>query len=803
MSLRVLAKNRSFAAVSLLTLALGIGATTAVFSVVNAVLIRPLPYRDPDRLVMLWGNVERTVVERRGTSIPDFVDWRDKSKSFESMAVVWNQNFTLYAPEASERIPGEVVSASYFAVLGITAAEGRVFLPEEDIRYDGPPVALLGAGLFKRRFGGDAGLVGKTLQMNGRSFTLVGVLPEGFRGMSDEAEIWIPVAAAALGDGANERGNRGFPALARLARGVSREQAQAEMDSIAGQLREAYPGTNEGRGVEVASLRDEVVGDVRPVLIVLFAAVGFVLLIACTNVANLLLARAEARRSEMAVRIALGATPARIRRQLIVETLTLTLIGAALGALLASWSTDALLAASPAELPRFAKVGVDFEVIGFATLVSVLAGLALGIAPTLSPSMLGGQDVLRESTARSGGRGGRDRYRKILVVSEVALAIPLLVGAGLFIRSFQKLTTLHPGFEPAGLLTLRVGLSERPAEQPGTERSTKAVPILLESLAALPSVEAVSFASDLPLAGGSSAIFYTAEGQPEVTAQDQPRAYVHRVTPGFFRTLGARLLRGRDFTLSDLTGDSRAVIVSEGVARRFWPGEEPLGKRIKTGRADSKSPWLEIVGVVGDMNYRALPRNPTSDPDLYFPFSEEAQFFSALVRTSAAPTSLLPALRTQLFSLDKRAVTYNTASMEERVRRENARSRFSGWLMSLFALAALVLTLVGIYGVMTHVVTERTQEIGIRMALGAAEGQVVRMIALGSLGPVGLGLGLGLLVTLALTRLVQSLLFGVSATDPFVLAGGSLLLLALALLAAYVPARRASRLDAVTALRYE
>ncbi len=810
-ALRTVAKNPAFAAVAILALALGIGANTAIFSVVNAVLLKPLPYDEPDRLVMLWGNVQRAVVERRGNSFPDFFDWRDRNRSFEAMAAVMDTNFTLEIGDEPERVLGEIISAAYFPILGIKARAGRVFAAEEDSKPGAAMVAVIGEGLWTRRFGGDPSAIGRTLQLSRRSYTIVGVAPKGFRGMSDQAEIWIPVMAADLGEMLAERGTRGFPALARLKRGVGIAQAQAEMNGISAQLEKAYPRTNEKRGVEVAPLHTEVFGDLRLALLVILAAVGFVLLIACANVASLMLARAESRQKEMAVRIALGAGRWRLLRQLTIESLTLAGLGGALAILLSAWGTDALMALSPVQFPSFVRVRIDTGVIAFTSLVSLGVGILLGVAPALSSTLVTVHDALREFTGRATGTVHRERFRSALVVAEVALALVLLVGAGLFMRSFRKLATLDPGFKPEGLLTFRVGLPRiaPPAQQPATAGQAPAPEVAItarrirESLQALPSVQAVALSSDLPLSGEDSAIFYTAEGQPPVSAQNRPRAYVHRVTQGFFGTLGVRFIQGRDFAPEELDGSRNVVIVSEGVARRFWPGQDPIGKRVKGGGADSTAPWMSIIGVVAETKYRGLPRNPTPDPDVFLPFSDRARGFAVFLRAATDPAGLTGAARDAIRNVDRAAVIFNVAPMTDRVSRQMARARFTNWLMGVFAGVALLLALIGIYGVMAYSVAQRTREIGIRIALGATRGQIQRMIARRSLTLVLVGVGIGMAASAALTRLVKTLLFGVSPTEPLVFAAVAALLVVTSMIAAWVPARRATRVDPMVALRYE
>jgi putative ABC transport system permease protein len=810
-ALRSFLKTPGFTAVVVAVLALGIGANTAIFSVVNAVLLRPLPYKDSERLVMLWGNVRRQVVERRGASFPDFVDWRDRSRSFDSMAAVWDSTFTLYGVDVPERVHGEVVSAGYFSLLGITPLKGRAFRPDEDRKPGITPVAIIGEGFWKRRLGADPAIVGRAIQLDNRSFAVIGVAPGEFRGMSDEAEIWIPAMAVLDAEEAAERGTRWFPAVARLKRGANREQAQAELDVISEQLQKAYPNTNEKRAVEVAPLVNEVFGEIRPALLVILGAVGFVLLIACANVASLLLGRAEARNREIAIRAALGALRRDLLRQLGAEALTLSFAGGTLGLLVAEWGIAGLMAASPVEFPTYVKVHIDEVAIAFTAILCLGTGAVLGVAPAFMVPLKRLHDALRDASSRTTFGRASLRFRSALVTAEVALSLILLVGAGLLIRSFQRLSVLNPGFRPEGLLTLRVSLPRLPEAARGSPaaapepdpRAISASRQILESLRPLPGLTSAALVSDVPLSGEGGAIFYTAEGQPPVNAQNMPRAYLHRVSPGFFTTLGIRLLHGRDFSQKEMQGEDQAVIVSENVVRRFWPGRDPIGKRVKGGGPNSKSPWLTIVGVVDETKYRGLPRNPTPDPDVYLPFSERARNFAVLVRTAGDPAGLAGSVQDAVRSVDKTAVTYNVLTMTERVRRQMARSRFTSWLMGIFAGIAVALAMIGLYGVMAHSVEQRTREIGIRMALGAAREEILRMVALRGLIIAGVGALIGIGGALALTRFMEGLLYGVSPRDWLVFAAVTLAILLIAALASYIPARRATRVDPMTALRYE
>ncbi len=787
---RVLAKNKGFLMVAILTLALGIGANTAIFSVVNAAILRPLPYPDPSRLVVLWGNVKRVRVERRGASYPDYLDWRSQSRSFTAMAAFDDNQFALTGIGSAERISGEYVSPSYFSLLGIHAPLGRIFLSGEDTVPLRDAVAILSDGAWKRRFGGDPAIVGRAIQLDGRAYTIVGVAPPGFLGLSDQAEVWVPFAVAA-GNEYSDRGTRGFRVLARLKPSVPLARAQAEMDTISNALAKAYPETNEARAVELSSLERETLGDLRKPLLVLLAAVGFVLLISSTNVANLLLARSDTRRHEVAMRAALGASSGRLLRQLLAESAVLVTLGSLAGLVLAHYGIRALMAASPLKFPSTVHPGIDSGVILFTMLVSCAVGLALGLAPAVQIRNASFGDALKQTGTRStAGRRG-SRFRDVLVVAEISLSLLLLIGAGLMIRSLRHLAALNPGYDPSHVAVLRVTVGQ--ALSPAG---------ILRRLSALPAVESASIATDAPLAG-SNAIFYAAEGQPPMNAQARPRAYFHRISPDFFHTLHTRFLSGRAFTEEEIHADANVAIVTENMVRHFWPGQDPIGRRIKVGGLDSTRPWLSIVGVVDELKYRGLPQNPTADPDLFQVFNEHSHDFSVLVRTSLSPAPMLAAIRAVLTREEPSILIYNAGALEDLAYRETAQSRFTGWLMAIFAGIALVLAMIGIYGVMSYTVSRRTREIGLRMALGASRPEVLRLVAARGMALVTIGMLIGSAAALALTRTMATLVYGVSATDPLTFASAALTLMAVAMIACLAPAARAIGIDPGVALREE
>jgi putative ABC transport system permease protein len=813
-ALRVLGNHKAFSTVAILTLAHGIGANTAIFSVVNAVIIRPLPYPEPDRLMVLWGNVKRTKVERRGTSYPDYRDWRDQNHSFEAMAAATDERFALTGIETPERIAGEYVSPAYFNLLGVRAAMGRTFRPEEDEVPQRDAVVVLSDGTWKRRFGADPSIVGRSIQLNGRAFTVVGVAPPGFRGVTDEAEVWVPFLMAGTAADFGERGTRGFQALARLKPGVSQAAAQADMDAISKRLERAHPATNEARGVEVISLPNETFGPVRAPLLVLLGAVGFVLLIASTNVANLLLARSEARQHEVAMRKALGASGGRLLRQLLAESCVLVACGCVAGLVVAHYGTKVLIAASPLTFPSFIQPTIDLRVAAFTILVCCGIALALAIAPAIQVRAGRFDDALRQNATRTTDSRRAPRFRDALVIAEISLSMLLLVGAGLMIRSLQHLTALNPGYDPTHVVRLRVSLPRiaAPAGQAGAPAQNAppdpnakvavAAADILSRISRSPGVESASVSTDTPM-GGSSAVFYAAEGQPPMTAQNAPRAYFHRVSPAFFQTLHAQFVSGRSFTDDEVRGNANVAVVTQNMVARFWPGQDPIGKRVKIGGLNSQRPWLNIIGVVKELKYRGLPDNPTPDPDLFQVFNERSRDFSVLVRTSLEPGSMLKSIRSTVVEAEPSILIYNAGTLEELMAEQISRPRFTGWLMGIFAAVALILAAIGIYGVMAYTVSRRTREIGLRMALGAGRAEVLRMVVTRGMALVAAGLIVGAAAALGLTRLVATLIYGVSPTDPFAFTAAAATLAAVALIACFMPASRASRIDPAVALRNE
>ena len=806
-AVRSLRRSPGFAAVAILALAVGIGGNTAVFSVIDATRVQALPYPDPQRLVYLIGNVQRAIVERRGASYPDFLDWRAQVTRFEDLAAFDGQLMTLAGTEESERIDTEFVSASYFALLGVTPAIGRTFRADEDDIAKPSTVVVLSDGLWKRRFGSDPSIIGRPITLNGQPFTVLGVMASGFTGVSDVAQMWIPFAMYAPPARMASRGGRGFTVLGRLKPGVTIAEAQAELTTIAARLERVYPDTNEARGIEISPLATEFFGPLRPALQVLMAAIAFVLLIACANVANLLLARSEARRREIALRVAVGAGRRRLLQQLVTESCVLTVLGAAAGLLLAEATVGLLMTSSPVTFPSVMAPGLDLRVATFTIAVSLLCGVGVGLAPWWQTRIDNLSRRLSESARGSDGPRSQ-RLRNALVVAEVALAIVLLVGASLMIQSVRKLAAIDPGFDPSSLLTVHASVPRVSTAPTGTlGGQTPPTPAvkgaeLLERIGAVPGVVMVGLGNDVPLDGNAGAGFYVADGHGPFTAQNQPRAWVHRVSPQFFAALRMPFVAGRTFLDSEMTPDSSAVIVSERVVTRFWPGQDPIDKRVKFGALDSDVPWLSIVGVVRDVKYRSLTNATNTDPDIYLPFADRNSQIAFAIRSSLPPASMIGPVRAAIRAADSGIAIYDVASMDEQVRAQTARSRFITWAMGVFAGIALWLCALGIYGVMSYVVTQRTREIGIRLALGAQPREVLARIVSSGARLVVAGVVIGSLAAFALRRVVSAQFFDVPLTDPA--AGIALALFVLVGLAAcVVPGLRATRLDPVRALHHE
>jgi predicted permease len=784
-------------------MALGIGANTAIFSVVNAVLLNPLPFPEPERLIRVYGHFFATSQDNMSASVPEFTDYQQRTQSFEQIAGYDDFSANLTPPgSAPQRVEGLLVTPELFSVLKVAPQAGRVFLPEEaqDGRDD---VVLLSDALWRRAFGANPGLIGEKVLVNGRSNTIIGIMPAGFA-FPQRTELWKPLWFPADQYDQQRRGARGVEVIGRLRTSVSRPAAQAEMDHLAAQLTQQYPRNYESRGwsISVMPLLDDYVGDARTGLLVLLGAVGFVMLIACANVANLSLTRAIARRQEVAVRLALGAGRWRVTRQLLIESVLLALTGGAAGLLLAVWGSGLLLRFAPEELPRIHEVRVDARVLAFTFAVSLVTGILFGLVPALAASNPDLNETLKE-----GGRGGtgsakRQRARSALVIAEVTLALVLMVGAGLMLKSFRNLQRVDPGFNPDGVLTMRMLLPfeiyQTPAQRASFYKQA------LERIGSAPGVEAVSATSRVPLTEGGSSGTISGENSA-VGPSDLPVEVEWRwITPDYFKAMGITQIAGRAFTEADAEGAPLVAVIDESFAERFYPGEDPVGKRIKRGKLDSTRPWMMIVGVVRNVHSRRL--DSVSGVQVYFPFYQDptAYNMSLVVRTGAAdPLSLSGTVIAAINSLDNNQPVYDVYTLRQIVGDSVAQRRFSMLLMGLFAAVALALAAVGIYGVMSYSVVQGTHEIGIRMALGAQTSDVMSLVIGRGMKLTLTGIAIGLAASLALTRLMKTLLFGISVTDWATYSEIALLLAAVAFLACFVPAHRASRVDPMIALRQE
>ena len=802
---RMLLKHPGFTFIAVLTLALGIGVNTALFSVVNAVLLRPLPYAEPERLVQVYEANPQKGFDRFGFSLANFVDHRDQQSGFEQMAAYHRWNANLTGAGEPERVQVALVSASFLPLLRVQPLLGRGFLTEEETQGK-DDVAVLSYGLWQRRFGGDPGILNKSINLSGYVCTVVGVLPPDFQfpdpfgsnplsAAAPKVDLLTPMAydPKNLGD----RGSHFLQVLARLQPGVELAQAQTELRAIASRLEQQYPDRNKGWTVNVFALQDEVVRNVRPALLLLLAAVAFVLLIACANVSNLLLARAAARQKEMAIRLALGAPRARLLRLLLTESLLLALAGGTAGLALAYGAMRAFISFSPANVPRTDEIRLDGMALLFTFGITLLTSMAFGLLPTLQASKPGVNTTLKEG-GRQGNRGGRPRTRGLLVVAEVALSLLLLIGAGLMIRTFISYQRLNPGFRTDNLLTMKLALPFK--KYPKPEQQVAFYQQVIERVRALPGVQGVGAVSDLPLVEGGIFAFII-EGRESASAQDDPDAVWRAINPDYFRTMGMQLRRGREFTEHDQPGAVEVIVINETMAASFWPGEDPIGKRIQI--YDSQPmPWREIVGVVNDTKEAGL--GVPTRPEIYVPFSQRPRTAMTLIaHTAAGPEQLAGAMRAAVQTVDPEQPVYRVSTMEQFFSAEVAVPRATMFLMGSLAVAALILAAVGIYGVMAHAVAQQTHEIGIRTALGATQRDVLRLVVGQGMTLTLIGVVIGLAGAFALTRLMTSLLFGVSATDPATFTVIALLLTGVALFACYIPARRATKVDPLAALRYE
>lgn len=807
-------KNPAFTLIAVLSLAIGIGATSAIFSVTNSILLRPLPYRDAERLVIIWNRSPGLGIAQDWFSPAQHHDIKTQNHVFEDTAVTIGGSFNLTGQGAPERVDGARVSSSLFPLLGARASMGRVFTADEDTPGK-PQTVILSHGFWQRRFGSDPSVVGKTLTLNGNSLEIVGVMTPDF---SLDKEVMLTVNAIERADvllplpmnegGRTDRDHEDYNIFARLKPGVTVAQAQAEMDVISERVKRQYPDNYPPHGgltFSVVPLLEEVVGDIRLILYVLFGAVGFVLVVACANVANLLLARGAARQKEIAIRTAVGASRARILRQLLTESVLLSLAGGLFGLLVAYLGVRGLRAYGPENIPRLGEVGVDMRVLLFTFAVSLMTGVVFGLVPALRASRVDLNEVLKEGGRSLAGGGSafgmtHHRLRKLLVIAEVALSLVLLIGAGLLVRSYREILNAHPGYNPRNVLSLRLAL---PANKyPKPEAIGAFYREMHEKIKQLPGVEAVGVSYSLPM---STVAFawepIIIEGyQPPGSSSSSVISNTRIVSPDYFRVMEIPLLKGRYFTEQDKMGAPEAVIVDEQLAARFWPNESALGKRLQ--QRNKPDSWKTVVGVISSARQYSTEKEPPIT--VYYPHEQYmARNMYVLVRTTSDPASLAGAVTREIQSIDSELPIFDINTMEQRLYDSLARQRFSMMLLALFAAVALVLALIGIYGVMTYWVNQRVHEIGIRMALGAQPGNILRLVIRQALLLVSVGIAAGLAGAFALTRIMSSLLFNVSATDRLTFALLPLLLAGIALLSSYIPARRAARVDPMIALRYE
>ena len=799
-TIRALRKSPGFTAVAAITLALGIGANTAIFSVVNAVLLRPLPYEDDSRLVVILNQGRNPVAPA------NFIDWRTQSQSFSQMgaAEYWTPNLT--GTDNPEKLWALHVTPDIFPMMGVQPLLGRMFLPEEQEAGKEHEV-VLSYSLWQSHFAGNPEIIGRAVALSGENYTVVGVMPREFKFApfwATKAQLWAPLA---LGSRLTDRGGSSLRVFARLKPGVTLEQAQAEMAGITGRLEREFPGTNQD--MQVVSLREKVVGNIRPALLVLLGAVGFVLLIACANVSHMLLARAAARREEIALRTALGAGRWDVFRQLLTESLTLALMGGSAGLLLAVWGVRVLLAISPSAIPRVETVGVDGFVLLFALAISLLTGLAFGMAPAWRATAVNLSDALKEGKRGSSEGLHRNRLRGLLVGSEFALAMVLLAGAGLMVRTFLALQNVDAGFDPHGVLSMVVGVAG--TEQASGGHTGNFYQEVLQKVAAVPGVQSVSGINHLPLAGDEWGFPFHIEGRPpEPPGKDLVATY-RAVFPGYFRTMRIPILHGRDVTDADNLRAPGVVVINDYLARRYWPGEDAIGKRITFDDPAKNPSWLTVVGVTKN----TARGNWTSPPEeeVFLPYLQNRAYLDApsppfayltlVVRTGLDPVALAPAIRGAIHSLDANIPLSEIQTMDHVVAEATGQSRFYLILMGAFATVALVLAGVGIYGVMSYSVSRRTHEIGVRMALGAQGRDVLRLVVFQGIIQALAGVTVGLVGALALSRLMGGLLYGTQPTDPATFAAVVVVLSGVAIAASYIPARRAAKVDPMVALRYE
>jgi len=805
----MLLKNPGITLIAVLTLALGIGANTAIFSVVNAVMLQPLPYKNPDRLVSLWANVPEH--GRWRVSPANFFDWKKQNTVFEDMAAFSSWTMSLTGDGEPEQLQGTSASAGYFAVVGIEPMLGRSFLPEEYEAGKGQ-VVILGNSFWQRRYGADRQIVGKVITLNGSSFTVTGVMPPGLYPTwpttsghiafdQHEQQFWTPMSFSA--QWAEVRTAHVLGVLGRLKPSITLEQAQSEMNTIGARLEQEY-ASNKGEGIIVNPFMNEVIGDAKPALFTLLGAVGLVLLIACANIAGLLLAQHAARSKEIAIRAALGAGRARLVRQFFLEGLLLSLLGTTAGILLARFGVDLMLKVIPTQIPRLGETQLDLRVLGFTLLLSFVTCLVFGLIPAWHASKPDLQSTLEQGTRTTGPGANRQRFRQLLVICQISMAVMLVIGAGLLLKSFWRLQQVDPGFKPENVLSLSLTLPQ--SKYNGTDKINSFYNQLIERISHLPGVEAAAIAYDHPLQSNWVDSF-SIEGKPTPAAGERPSANFSPVSWDYFRTTGARIISGRQFTAQDDQDHPGVVIVNEALVRRYFPQEKAIGQRLKLSPPariwnNQRLTSFEIVGIARDVKSAGLKAQ--SEPSYYVPATQAPlQDMAILVRTRSDPTALVPALRHAVWSIDPNQPISNVSTLEKIVADSISQPRLSMLLMGLFGSLALILAAVGIYGLLSYAVTQRTQEMGIRMALGARVSDVLTLVLKQGMSLALIGVAIGLIGSFVLTRLIRGLLFGVSPTDATTFVAVAGVLAGVSLLACYFPARRATKVDPLVALRYE
>ena len=796
--IRMLVKSPAFTAVAVLSLALGIGANTAIFSLVDAVLIRPLPYHRADRLMMVWGDATSIGFPRNDMSPADYYDVKTRNDVFEGVAAVGSRAFNLTGQGEPEKIYAQAVSQDLFPLLGVNPLLGRVFLPEED-QPDGNKVAILSYGLWQRRFGGDPSIVGSEILLDDKKTRVVGVMPARFELLDRFVAMWVP-----LGFGPSalaQRYNHYLTVMVRLKEGVTQAQAQAEIRSISEQIVYEHRDQQYGLSLFVLPLREQLSGGVRPALLVLLVAVACVLLIACANVANLQLSRSAARQREIPVRRALGAGPWRLVRQFLIESLLISILGGASGLLITAWTLTFLKHLVPTSMANSTTIGIDFTLLAYTALVSLVAAVLFGSVPAFHAARSDLGEALKQSGGRTGFAASGSRFRRALVISELALSVTLLVGAGLLIKTFANLQNLDAGFRPGNVLTMRTSLPQNKYREP--EKRSAFYHQVLERVSALPGVQHAGYTTSVPLSWKGGTGWFQVEGKPLAEGGD---ANFRQVSPDYFQAIGTRLIEGRFFDDHDNAKSQPVAIINQTMAREFWPDEQVLGKRLRPGNFPER-PWLDIIGIVADTLQMGLQK--AAKAEMYFPYDQVANdyyFFAPrdlVIRTTGDPLKLAATAREAVWSVDSQQPVSNIQTMDEIVAEEITDQRMAMILLGSLAGLALLLAAVGVYGVLSYAVSQRTQEIGVRMALGARPSSIMLMIVGNGGRMLVIGTGLGIAASLLLTRLMSSLLFGVGPRDPFIILAVVIVLGIIAMLACCIPARRATTIDPLSAIRYE